>query len=83
MPTKPLITDRLTGWHVAAALLAGAVGVAVTWNAWQEIYMFATRDEEASHIFLVIPVALYMIWVRRMRLRHCRPCCWATSRASG
>ncbi len=73
MPTKPLVIDRLTGWHVAAALLAGAVGVAVTWNAWQEIYMFATRDEEASHIFLVIPVSLYMIWVRRMRLRHCRP----------
>jgi exosortase len=58
---------------VLAALLAGAVGVFVTWNAWQEIYMFATRDEEASHIFLVIPVSLYMIWVRRMRLRHCRP----------
>ncbi|HEX3356934.1 MAG TPA: exosortase/archaeosortase family protein [Tepidisphaeraceae bacterium] len=73
MSTKPLVTDRLTGWHIAGALLAGAIGVAVTWNAWQEIYMFATRDEEASHIFLVIPVALYMIWVRRMRLRHCRP----------
>src|SRR6476660_8552941 len=73
MSTKPLVIDRLTGWPVAAALLAGAVGVAVTWNAWQELYMLAARDEEASHIFLVIPVSLYMIWVRRMRLRHCRP----------
>jgi len=73
MATKPLVTDRLTGWHIVAALIAGAVGVAVTFNAWQEIYFFATWDEEASHIFLVIPVALYMIWVRRMRVRHCRP----------
>ena len=73
MATKPLMNDRLSGWHIAGALLAGAVGVYVTLDAWQEIYLFAKRDEEANHIFLVIPVALYMIWVRRMRLRHCRP----------
>src|SRR5215207_3989964 len=70
---KPLVTERLTGWHIVGSMFAAAVGVAVTWNAWEEIYTFAKRDEEASHIFLVIPVALYMVWVRRMRWRHCRP----------
>jgi exosortase len=73
MPNKPLVTDRLTSLHVLGATALGALGVFVTFDAWQEIYMFAKRDEEASHIFLVPFVALWMIWVRRMRFRHCRP----------
>src|SRR5262245_44137920 len=73
MSTKPLSTERLTAWHVLAALCAGAVGVAVTWDAWREIFYFAHYDLESSHVFLVPFVALWMIWVRRMRFRHCRP----------
>ncbi|MCL2645703.1 MAG: exosortase/archaeosortase family protein [Phycisphaerales bacterium] len=35
--------------------------------------MIACEDEEASHILLVPIVALWLIWVRRGRLRGCKP----------
>src|SRR5437868_7012653 len=73
MLAKPLVSDRLTVWHVLAAAAFGVLGVCVTWDAWVEIYQYARHDEEASHIFIALPVALWMIWVRRMRFRHCRP----------
>jgi exosortase len=60
-------------WHVLAALVMGALGVAATYDAWHDIYTLATKDEEYSHIFLVPFVALGMIWYRRMRMRHCKP----------
>jgi exosortase len=51
----------------------GLLGVAATWDAWLDIYTLAYKDEEYSHIFLVPIVALAMVYVRRMRMRHCRP----------
>ena len=56
MNTKPLLTDRLSGWHLLAAAVLGALGVAITWDAWVEIYQYARHDEEAQHIFIVLPV---------------------------
>jgi exosortase len=70
---KSFRTDRLTQWHLAAAALLGALGVLATWEAWLDIYTLASKDEEYSHIFLVPIVALAMVAVRRMRMRHCRP----------
>lgn len=60
------------GRFVAAAVLT-AVGVLVGIEAWADIYHLAKRDEEASHIFLVPFVVLWLVWVRRMRLRHIAP----------
>jgi len=65
--------DRLSLAHVAAAAFMDALGIAVTFDAWKDIYLIASKDEENGHIFLVPLVALYLVWVRRMRLRHCRP----------
>jgi len=70
---KSFRTDRLTKWHVLAALVLGALGVLATFDAWHDIYTLATKDEEYSHIFLVPVVALAMVVVRRMRMRHCKP----------
>ena len=70
---KSFRTDRLTRWHVLAALVMGALGVLATFDAWHDIYTLATKDEEYSHIFLVPIVALAMVVVRRMRMRHCKP----------
>jgi exosortase len=70
---KALRTDRLSAWHAVAALVMAALGVAVTFDAWRDIYLIAFNDEEYSHIFIVPVVALWMLWVRRMRFRHCRP----------
>src|SRR5438132_3964510 len=71
--SKTFRTDRLTQWHVVAALAMAALGVAATFEAWHDIYLLASKDEEYSHIFLVPIVALAMVMVRRMRFRHCKP----------
>lgn len=63
--------DRLTLWHGVAALVMGALGVLATLDAWREIHFIASHDEEYSHIFLVPLVAAWLVWVRRMRFRHC------------
>jgi exosortase len=60
-------------WHVVAAVAMVAVGVAVTFDAWADIYHIASIDEEYSHIFLVPIVAAYLVWVRRVRFRFCTP----------
>ena len=55
-----------------AAVLA-ALAVAAAWASWTEIWTIATRDQENTHILLAIPVALWLGWLRRSRLRHVRP----------
>ena len=67
-----LRSERLTGWHVAAALVLACLGVLATWDAWADILRYAYVDEEYSHIFIVPVVAVWMLWVRRMRFRHCK-----------
>lgn len=66
-------SDRWTIAHVLAATVMALIGVAVTWPAWAEIYHIAHADEEASHVFLVPVVAIWMLWARRVRFRYCRP----------
>jgi exosortase len=68
-----LRNDRLTLAHVALAAGMGGIGVLATLDAWQDIYLIARNDEEYSHIFIVPLVAIFLVWVRRMRLRHCKP----------
>ncbi|MBV1929434.1 MAG: exosortase/archaeosortase family protein [Gammaproteobacteria bacterium] len=42
-------------------------------SQWQDILMIAMKDEESSHIFLVVPIAIWLVWIRRVRLRRCPP----------
>jgi exosortase len=65
--------DRWSGRHLFAATLMGALGVLATRDAWADIYRHAVRDQEYSHIWLVPFVASFMVYVRRLRVRHCRP----------
>jgi exosortase len=73
MKMPVLRDDRLTMAHVALAAVMGTLGVLATLDAWQDIYLIARDDEEYSHIFVVPLVAIFLVWVRRMRLRHCKP----------
>jgi exosortase len=73
MKLPALRDDRLTLGHVVLATLMGAIGVLATFDAWQDIYLIARNDEEYSHIFIVPLVAIFLVWVRRIRLRHCKP----------
>jgi exosortase len=72
MRLQTLGTSRWNAWHGFAAAVMAALGVAATFPAWADIFDIAYKDEEYSHIFLVPLVALWMVWVRRMRFRYCR-----------
>jgi exosortase len=73
MTPRMIRSDRWTAAHIVGAVVMAALGVAVTWPAWVDIYHIATTDEEADHILLVPLVAIWMLWARRMRFRYCRP----------
>jgi exosortase len=69
----PLLwTDRLTAWHAVAAVWMAAIAIVATGDVWADILLLARRDEEISHILLAPLVAVYLIWVRRQRLRYIR-----------
>ncbi|MCF6285171.1 MAG: exosortase, partial [Candidatus Hydrogenedentes bacterium] len=55
----------------AAGLLA-MIGIWATSDAWQDIFRLAARDEESSHIFLAIPAALWLVWVRKEHVADAR-----------
>ncbi len=66
-------TERWTRKHLVAAVAMATLGVLATLPAWIDIHTIAMKDEESSHIFLVPFVAIWMVWVRRARVRYCRP----------
>ena len=73
MPIKTLARN---GWRLAdAARLVLAVGAALlaTWPAWRDMIGAAIRNDYARPIVLVIPVMIWLIWVRRARFRFVRP----------
>jgi exosortase len=60
-------------WHVLLTGLLLLLGVSVTFRAWQDIAHIAWNDEEQSHVLLVPIIFAWLLWVRRGRLRECRP----------
>ena len=72
----PLLRLRIERWtytHAAAAAGMAALGVLATLDAWRDILNIAWKDAEYSHVFLVPVVALWMVFARRLRIRHCKP----------
>jgi len=60
-------------WRLGGAGLLAAAGFMLTFDAWRDIAQIAHKDEEASQIYLVPLVVAWLAWVRRGRIRHCRP----------
>lgn len=56
---------------IAGVLVAASVVAALP--AWTDIVFLASKDEEQSHIWLALPVALWLGWMRRKRLRRLQP----------
>lgn len=54
------------GLLVVAALASG-------WSAWADILEVGKNDPEQSHVLLAIPIALWLAWARRDRLRISSP----------
>lgn len=64
------------GWsYFDLVILLGLIAAALAsrQGAWEDILRTALRDEEASHILLVPAVAAWLAWLRRARIRLCRP----------
>jgi exosortase len=73
LPLRRLRTDRWTPAHFALAAAMGLLGVLATRDAWQHIAELFWKEPEYSHIILAPVVAVWMVFVRRLRIRHCKP----------
>lgn len=56
-------------------MIALFVGLALyaTRSVWSDIFALALKNDESSYILLGLPVALWLGWLRRERIRYCRP----------
>ena len=70
---RSLSRNGWTGAHLLGLAVLAALGVYVAIDAWRDMLHIAKRDEESSHAFLVPIVVGWLVWVRRGRVRHCRP----------
>jgi len=60
-------------WASLAALGLAVVSVLSCWAAWADIGELAYKDPEQSHVVLALPVALWLAWLRRGRVKYLRP----------
>ncbi len=68
--TRVYREGRLNAWRLLGAAMLGLLSVWVCREAWIEITSMAWVDEEYSHILLLPIVVAFLVWVRRLRLRH-------------
>ena len=73
MISRRLLKNGWTVWHLVSALVMLLSAMAVTWRGWSEILELGWTRVMAGHVFLVPVVAGWLFWVRRKRLRLCRP----------
>ena len=57
-------------WHVPLAGALVVAAVAAVSGVWADVLALAMRDEESSQIWLALPIAAYIVWVRLPRLTH-------------
>jgi exosortase len=50
-----------------------ALAIAATHAVWRDIFTYAWGNEELSYVFLGPPIVVWLAWVRRHRLRYCKP----------
>lgn len=62
--------------HVIAAIALAALAIGSTWPVWDAIFRYAARNEEQSHSFFAVPIAAWLVWVRRERL-HIAELAWS------
>lgn len=62
-----------SSWHLVTAVLLVAAALAITSDAWADIWLSARRGAESSQIVLAPLVVAWLTWVRRRRLARCRP----------
>ena len=73
MSSNSASRHQWTVWHLVVLTLLVAGGIGATWDAWRDIFQIVIKDEESSHVWLVLPIDLWLAWIRRGRLRRCSP----------
>jgi exosortase len=64
------------GWrpyHAVAAVVLIVFAVLASYQGWADMLRIAMRDEECGHALLAVPAFIWLVWVRRRRLRRCQP----------
>jgi len=61
-----------TDWHLVGAALMALIGVAATHQAWTHILRTAIYREQTQRLILLPLVIVWLVWVRRQRLKLCR-----------
>src|SRR5260221_14391452 len=74
-PLNPVQQRRRvwTVWHLLGVFGIVTACVFVTSTAWADLLRIGWHDEESSHVMLVPLVVGWLVWVRRGRLRQCKP----------
>jgi exosortase len=61
------------GFAAVAAPLSVGLAIFATLGIWVEIWSRALTNPEDSHIFMALPIAVWLAWLRRSRLRRWKP----------
>ncbi len=63
------------GWRLALPLVVAAIGIvlAIHWPAVESIVAIWSRSETFAHGFLIVPIVLVLIWLRRRALAVLTP----------
>lgn len=59
--------------HAIGAAILSALTIAVTLDVWKDVALTALQDEESGYILLVPLIAAWLVWVRRDRIKNCKP----------
>ncbi len=59
--------------RVTLAVLLGGLAVWAGWRALSDILYIALRDEEASQVWLVLPIFAWLVWLRKDALAKIKP----------
>ncbi|MBL4701987.1 exosortase/archaeosortase family protein [bacterium AH-315-I18] len=70
---KTLSRNGWTPQHLLMTALMVMLGIVATLDVWLDICKLMFAQEEFRHMLLVPPVALWLAWVRRARVRLCCP----------
>ncbi|MFW6059414.1 MAG: archaeosortase/exosortase family protein [Phycisphaeraceae bacterium] len=71
--SRRLARTGWTGWRLLGAAGVVGLGIGITAPAWAELGRLALTPRGLTYFPLILVVTGWMVWVRRQRLRYCRP----------
>ncbi len=66
-------TAQWTAPRIAIGLVLGLLAIWAGLRAWSDILYIAQRDEEASQVWLVLPIFIWLAWTRRAAIAATKP----------